>query len=1008
MFASFSFNRARCCLLLLVSIAQLSPTAFASEGTTAADFLAGLRERGWHDVALEYLETADQDPLADKQFLRQVDYQRALLLATMAKDSLRDSERTRLYEQSIELLQRYAENNKDKAQYFDAMSRVAKILGEQARGKAAAAKLLPATATARKDSLQAQARHKFNTSADVLDELLQSCRVKLESLPKGALSHQDPTVNELRQKIVTVEAESRFLAANLRYEKADTYQQGSAEYRKQMEAAAKDFEALHKDYQEKLVGFYGRLFQGRCLQALKDWNEALKCYEDLVNQPISNPDFRKLVARAYRHRAECLMASGKLEQAIEECGDWLQQSQAKEKRQAEWLAVSFRLAEALQQQAAKSTGSEANRLESESRQLMREVAQLPGEFQAAAKAGLASGGSNEVIAVGEVETFQQAYEAGKQALDRMKSAKLAAKLAAKNNPAAQPNLEAQARENKATAHRLFQRAIQLADDEANSEELLSAQFYLCWFYWEEKQIYEAAILGNYIARNYPDSSYAASAAKVALVAREQLYRDEKTRGNDAAYESQVLGDLAQYVARRWPGSPDAAAATNLLIQIALQENRIAEAEAMLEKLPDSTRAAGQLSLGGALWSRYLSESQQQNGELSNSTKALKQRAQKYLASGFDNLPAGQVPSGQQANGVLYYLQSLLAEGKFDKAREVLEHPTAGPLALAEAGTSAPSFRQLALKAALQTYISVQPPNREKALQLMDELESMVGTGKQAADELTRIYRSLGMQLQVQLKELSRQGKKSEAQAVARAFEDLLERITSRGDAQDWTMRAWIAQTNLQLGEGLSEDEAEPYLKQAQDAFEAMLADVRKDPSYAPTPDATLALRKQLGDCLRARGQFDKALEQYQSILKERPNTLELQRSAALMFQQWGKHDRKPDKIENAIRGAFPQSNNRNLIWGWYYIESLISRQAQRVADNAVLAAKYRDLTFDARYNIVKSRLFAAQITDGAAKSKNLARAQKYLDTMRRLYPGMGGPRWQDAFEQLQKEIDAEG
>ena len=978
-----------------------------AEDATARDFLAGLRKRGWHDVALEYLESASEDPLAGSDFLQQVDYERAVTLATMAQSSLRDSQRTNLYDKSISLFRKYARENKSTRAYFDSMSRVAKMLGEQARGKASAAKLLPTGSGGRRDSLYAQARLKFDASDEVLTKLLKECRGKLSSLPKGALSHQDPAINELRQKIVTTEAEARFLAANLRFEKADTYESTSTEFRAGMEAAAESFSALHKDYEEKLVGFFGRLFEGRSRQSLKQWSKALKCYDDLVGQPISNPEFRRLVARAYRHRAECLSATGKLEEAIEECSDWLQQSQASEKREPEWLAVSFRLAEALRQLAAKSTGSDSRRLENEARELLREVAQNVGEFQAAAKASLASSEPTLPTTPTEVETFQQAFAAGKQALDRMKSSQLASQLAARNNPAAQPNLQAQADAHRTAAKQLFQIALQLADTDSSNEDLLSAQFYLCFFYWEEKQVCEAAVLGNYIARQFPDSSYAVSAAKVALVARDQLYRDEIAAGRDASYESQQLSDLAEYMARRWAGSSEAAAATSLLIQIALKENRVDDAEAMLERLPPDGRASGQFSLGSSLWTRYLRESRGQAGQLADSTKRLKARAFALLAAGYRGLPEGQTPTGQEANGILYYLQALLADGKFSQASQVLNHPTAGPLVLADKPGADRLFQQEAYKAALRTYVSVKPPRRKQALEVMDKLEASVG-GQEKQVQLTRVYLSLGKQLQRQITELTQQGKQGQARQVAKAFEDLLQRITSRSDTKDWSVRAWIAQTNLQLGEGLSSKDAAGYLEQAQEMFEAMLQDARSDPSYAPSPDAVLAVRKQLGDCLRAQGRFDKALQQYQDILKQKPNTLDLQRSVALMLQQWGKQDRAPERIDSAIRGALPQANNRNLIWGWLRMESIISRQMQRVTENTSLAAKYHNFVFEARYNIAKSRLLAAQVTSGATKAKNLERANKYLESMRRLYPEMGGASWQTAFQELQKEIDAEG
>lgn len=984
----------------------LSPAHAADD--IAQEFLDELRQRGWHEVALEYLETADEDPIASAAFLDRLDYEKALTLAAMAQESMRDSERTRLYDRSIKLLEEYASAHRETKYYYEASSRAAKMLAEQAHGKLNAAKLLPESAQRR--DLLTEARARLQKSSDILSELLAATSRKLDSLPKGALSHKDPEINKTRQRLATTQAEARFLAANLIFETAETYPEGSAEYRDSLESAAESFAQLHKDYEEKLVGFFGRLFEGRSRQSLAQWKEALKCYDDLVRQPISNPEFRKLVARAYRRRAECLVATGKLEEAIEECDDWLQQSRASERKEPEWLAVSYRLGEALQQQSLQVTGSESTRLESESRQLMREVARHPGEFQAVAKASLASSGRSEDIDPIDAEDFDQAFQAGKDALDRMKSSQMAAKLAANNNPEAQPVLARQAEENKAAAKQFFEMAIRLADEDSPPEDLLSAQFYLCLFYWEEGQIYEAAILGSYLARQYPESNYAASAAKVALVAKEKLYREASKRGEDTEYEGTQLSEFAQYVARRWPSSAEAGAAASLLIQIALEQDRLGDAEQMLEQLPKSSRASAELSLGSTLWTQYLKAIQANGGKANAESKQTLQRAAELLASGYQGLDPSSTPTSREFNGTLYYLQLLLNQDNAKRAKEVLENPNYGPLAALNQKSVdiLPIFRLEAYKAALRTYASLVPPQHDKIRQTMDSLEQSIGDGPKASQQLTHIYLNLGGQLQRQIAELKAQGKADQSEKLATVFEALLERITSRGDAKAWSIRAWIAQTNLQLGEGLSDEAAAPYLKQAQEMYQAMLDDARKDPKYAPRPDDILALRKQLGDCLRAQRKFDDALKQYEGILKQKPNKPDLQRSVALMLQEWGKHERSLDKLNDAVRGAMPQTNNKNLVWGWLRLASTINRAKQRVADNPRLAARYNDLFFEARLNVAKTRLYAAQISSGEDKQKFLQSASDNIKSMERLYPDLGGAQWKRAFTQLKKEIEAEG
>ena len=71
--------------------------------------------------------------------------------------------------------------------------------------------------------------------------------------------------------------------------------------------------------------------------------------------------------------------------------------------------------------------------------------------------------------------------------------------------------------------------------------------------------------------------------------------------------------------------------------------------------------------------------------------------------------------------------------------------------------------------------------------------------------------------------------------MAAAFGDVLARVAARPDSGDWSLRNWIAQTNLQLGQGLRGDEAQPYLQRAQKAYEAVLAAAAEGGAMRRTP-----------------------------------------------------------------------------------------------------------------------------------------------------------------------------
>jgi len=990
----------------------------------AAKFLDRLRQRGWHDVALEYLDHVDNDPLASPEFLDRIDYERAVTQAALAKQASNDQQRSDLLAQAAAGFQQYAQSHRESAVALDALQQASHLLTQQALQTLAQARRLPEQAQGEQETLRSEARQLFEKAGLPLQQLLEACDRRLKSLPKPAASRRDAQPLSTRQQLRAKQAEAQFLLAKLSFEKSRTYAAGSTQSKETLNLAAKAFSKLYADYQNKLVGFLGRLYEGRCYQEMGDYKKALRRYEDLINQPIRNPDFRRLTARAYRRRAQCHVANKNFDLAIDECRRWLEDSRVEERRQPEWLAVAFQLADAyVKKYQSLSPGSgDAQRLRVEARQLLREVAKQPGELQRDAHRALASMGHGAGNSKA-IKTFADALAAGKLALDQMNSSQLAAKLAAENNPDAVEELRQQADTSKAEALQYFQRAMRLADDEVPIDQRLEVRYYLCWLYWEDDRTAEAAVMGEFLARRYPESKFAVGAAKVALAARERLYDEAQKDASqtepaaDNHFETSSLASLAEWIVQRWPESSESAAAVQLLIHIALRENRLAEAEQLLKRLPKTGRTAAELSLGSGLWIRYLQATAGKRGDSDAEVEKFKQRAAELLSSGFAALRSKSEPSAAEATGVLYLVQVLLSESKFQQAIEVLENPSVGPLALLEKGVptaSRPEFVQEVYKAALRAYVSVEPPQRAKALKMMTALEKSVAQQDNAQRQLTNIYVSLGLQLQRQMKELSSAGKTTKAQAVAAAFEDLLQRIDQRGNGGDWKIRNWIAQTNLQLGQELHGKQAAHYLQQAEEASRAILAAVDQDASFAPSEMAILGVRKRLGDCLRAQQKYADALEQYTKILAEKPNLIELQQAAASVLQQWGGAQRDAGKLEQAILGMLPQSNQKNLVWGWLRLAAVADyagRKTAQAADARAVdqskVAKYQSLFFEARYNAAKARYTAALLTQGASRKKQLLTAKRSVESMKKLYPELGGPHWQEAFTELLKKIQAD-
>ena len=210
--------------------------------------------------------------------------------------------------------QNFAAEHTESPYQLQSLATAGNLFLEQALDATKKAEKMPAAASRQREQFQDLARDFLDQAKQPLQVLLEQCRSKLKSLPKAAQLQKatqktrpnDSPGQSTRQQLEAKQAEARFLLAKLDFEKSRTYAADSQDQRQTLQAAAEAFAKLYEDYDENLVGFYGRLYQGRSYQAANQVEQALACYWDIVDQPpIANQDFRRLVARAYRYRAEC-------------------------------------------------------------------------------------------------------------------------------------------------------------------------------------------------------------------------------------------------------------------------------------------------------------------------------------------------------------------------------------------------------------------------------------------------------------------------------------------------------------------------------------------------------------------------------------------------------------------------------------------------------------------------------------------------------------------------------
>ena len=175
-------------------------------------------------------------------------------------------------------------------------------------------------------------------------------------------------------------------------------------------------------------------------------------------------------------------------------------------------------------------------------------------------------------AAAEVKDFEIACDKAKQVAEDLESTQGELDFVQhEKNPDRQKIAELKANLAQQTdqAFALCQRAIELSDAKSNLEKLNLVRYMLCYFHYAKQNYYEAAVLGDFLARKYPDAEKARMSAQLVLDA---LYRQSKQAGGgDTKFEIGKLTDLANYMLKTWPDQPEAGMAADLLMQFDLAD-----------------------------------------------------------------------------------------------------------------------------------------------------------------------------------------------------------------------------------------------------------------------------------------------------------------------------------------------------------------------------------------------------------------------------------------------------
>ncbi|MCG8650238.1 MAG: hypothetical protein MI861_10410, partial [Pirellulales bacterium] len=507
---------------LLIGWMTIGP---ATAEEPARQFLDGLRARGFHDVALEYLDQLAVSPLAPREIKEVIAYEKALTLVAASR-SQRDPEASkRQLDQAKTLLQQFIAEKASHPKANAARSELGSLIFERAR------LVVKQSRESNDTSKLREARRLYDEAFEVFVALQKTVNKELSRIPKvlDTRDRKQARLAEQRKQLRADNLQTELLAAAVREETADTLPDGSAEQTKYLNEAAKLYDGIYKNYRGRLAGFYARMYQGRCNQRLGKLKDALGFYGELLDQPNESEGMFVLKTKTLRLAMECWLAPSqkKYVETIKQGESWLAAAPKNQDREADWLAIRLGLARAYKMQAdaaQKSQPQDSPLLGQSVAAAMRHakfVANETGEFQEQARQLVTSlGGISVTQKAPQPRSFYEAQVAGKEALDKIAPAQREIQLvqsqwAAAQDADAKPRLQARltaarkelehSRDDAITFYRL---ALQLADRDTPPSDINLVRYFLCYLYYLKQDYFEAALVGDFVSSRYLESAAA--------------------------------------------------------------------------------------------------------------------------------------------------------------------------------------------------------------------------------------------------------------------------------------------------------------------------------------------------------------------------------------------------------------------------------------------------------------------------------------------------------------------
>ena len=974
-------------VLLAGGLAAASPAAAAEP---YLEFIAGLRDRGYSDLAIDYIRQIEADPDLPPEIKTRLPYEEGVTLMAGAS-ALKNPDKQK--QQLDEAAARFEQFTKV-APAGDPLLGEANMQRARIAQQKARVEIWQSTMPANEGNAEAF-RSRAREFLAVARETFQKAFEQYDAAYKKYDVFIPEEEKQLRAEKSGVEAQlmqSQFDLARTTYDEAKTYPDGSDERTRLLNEAATAFEEMHSKYRSQVAGLFARLYQGKSYEEQGEIRKALGIYNEILDHPGKTDSMQRLQDTARRFRLVCLNHPDRRDHrlVIDEATQW--RTEARNRARTEvGLGITYEMARAYEEIGKDRSTPPAEQTEAlkSAKSFASQVALVPGELRGPAMSMVQRVTAQLGQEAGDPTSFDAAYGQANLLLEDYRKYQAEAESARStgdSKAAAEATQKAGASAQEMA--RLYRLAIALAKSSVAQDQLAVAYFRLVYAHYVARENLPAAVLGKYVAQRYRESNkqVAAEAAYVAIAAFTQEFNDGQPGNRD--FELGQVVEVTNQIIEDFPESDRANDGKMTVAGLYDADNQPEQAGEWFDRVAETSQsyADAQMRGGLAYFNAFVIASNLPDGERppADGLAAIRQKAEQRLQTGIDRTEA-KLASDSNTPDLLAVCKLVLAgirnaDGVYQNqgqgaGRKTGSIPllTAGPHSVIKAVTVADDAERprdpaqitsrakasAAYQALLRAYIGVR--NLDKARETREQLEAVVA--KDDAAELTRIYESFGRTLQDELKQLRQAGKTDEVQKTQSAFVEFLDQLASRDDGQTYNSLYWIAETYNGLGEGAQSagsPEATDFFKKSTDAYNSIISTAQSNPAFLPDPAYLTGVQVRLANAQRSQGDFPAAEASILNVLAEKPLAIDAQREAARIYEDWGSSASDPEKYNVALVG-----NRANKVWGWGQTAKRLQIAVDQQPDND----EFRQQMFDAKYAVGETSLNLGRLRSDGEKAR---------------------------------------